>query len=84
MYNFTTKEQVHNHGYEASGKTLKALAENMDMKVSGKKSQAGDAWESWFGVNKNSEAEADLPEAGVELKMTGVINTKNGPSAKER
>lgn len=84
MYNFTTKEQVHNHGYEAVGKTLKALAENMDMKVSGKKSQAGDAWESWFGVNKNSEAEADLPEAGVELKMTGVINTKNGPSAKER
>ena len=36
MYNFTTKEQVHNHGYEAVGKTLKALAENMDMKVSGK------------------------------------------------
>lgn len=81
---YKTKEQVHNRGCEAVGKPISELVNEMDMKVSGKKSQIGDAWESWFGVEKNSIAGADLPEAGVELKATGVRETKNGKSAKER
>lgn len=81
---YNTKEIVHNRGCEAVGKPISQLAKEMDMKISGKKSQVGDAWESWFGVEKNSITGADLPEAGVELKATGVKMTQNGPSAKER
>lgn len=81
---YNTKEHVHNRGCEAVGKPISELVNEMEMKVSGKKSQVGDAWESWFGVEKNSIAGADLPEAGVELKATGVRETKNGKSAKER
>lgn len=84
MIEFTSKEQVHNHACLAVGKTLGELASKMDLKLSGKKSQAGDAWESWFGVSKNSEAEADLPKAGIELKMTGVFKNSKGMTAKER
>lgn len=81
---YSTKEQVHNRGCEAVGKTMGELAASMDEKASGKKSKVGDAWESWFGVDKNSIAGADLSEAGVELKATPVKHTKNGISAKER
>ncbi|WP_207941510.1 hypothetical protein DOK78_000272 [Enterococcus sp. DIV2402] len=81
---YNTKEKVHNRGCEAVGKPISELVEEMDMKISGKKSQVGDAWESWFGVEKNNIAGADLPEAGVELKATGIRETKNGKSAKER
>lgn len=84
METYKTKEQVHNRGCEAVGKTIGELAKAMEMKISGQKSQVGDAWESWFDVEKNSIAGADLAEAGVELKATGVKDTKNGKSAKER
>ncbi|XBG89897.1 hypothetical protein V4S38_06890 [Enterococcus cecorum] len=53
---YKTKEQVHNRGCEAVGKTMGELATSMDEKASGKKSKVGDAWESWFGVDKNSIA----------------------------
>ena len=86
LANFTypTKESVHNRGCEAIGKTMGELATAMESKVSAKKSQVGYAWESWFGVVTNSEAGKDLTKAGVELKSTGVIDTRNGKSAKER
>lgn len=84
MVVFQTKEQVHNHAYEAVGKPVKELIKMMDMKLSGKKSRVGDAWESWFGVKKNNIAGPDLEEVGVELKATPVKDTRNGKSAKER
>lgn len=84
MLNFQTKEQVHNRGCEAVGRPVGELVKQMDMKLSGKKSQVGDAWESWFGVEKNNIAGPDLAEAGVELKATPVKDTRNGKSAKER
>ena len=41
--------------------------------------------ESWYGYPINSKAEPDFPEAGVELKVTGVVRDKNGEyRAKER
>ena len=84
MNTYTTKEQVHNRGIEAIGKSLAEISAVMNVKTSGKKSKAGDAWESWFGVEKNSIAGADLAEAGVELKATAIINTTKGKTAKER
>lgn len=84
MNHFQAKEQVHNRACEAVGRPVKELVEQMDMKLSGKKSQVGDAWESWFGVEKNSIAGPDLEEVSVELKATPVKETRNGKSAKER
>jgi DNA mismatch repair protein MutH len=84
MDEFKTREAVHNHGCEAVGKTMLELVNSMHSKLSGKKSRVGDAWESWFGIEKNSNPEPDLVEAGVELKTTGVVETRNGKSAKER
>lgn len=41
--------------------------------------------ESWYGYKINSDARPDFPEAGVELKVTGVVRDKNGEyRAKER
>ncbi len=85
MVAYKTKEQVHNRALKAIGKSMSELMANMPEKKSGKKSQVGDAWESWFGVDKNSIAGADLYEAGVELKATPFKVLKNGKqSAKER
>lgn len=85
MVIYKTKEQVHNRALEAIGKTMTELMTSMPEKKSGKKSQVGDAWESWFGLDKNSIAGADLYEAGVELKATPFKVLNNGKrSAKER
>jgi DNA mismatch repair protein MutH len=82
---YKTKEQVHNRGKKAVGKTVIELANNMPTKKISKKSAYGDAWESWFGVEKNNVAGPDLPEAKVELKATGIKTLRNGKhSAKER
>lgn len=40
--------------------------------------------ESWFGYAPNSDSEPDLPEAGIEIKVTPYIRGKNGIKAKER
>ena len=40
--------------------------------------------ESWFGYKPDSESEPDFPEAGVELKVTPYIRSKDGIRAKER
>lgn len=40
--------------------------------------------ECWFGYKANSDAEADFPKAGVELKVTPYEKTKKGFRAKER
>jgi len=37
-----------------------------------------------FGLSPDNAAEADLKDAGLELKVTGVIKNKNGIRAKER
>lgn len=82
---YTVKERIHNRALEAVGKTLGELLSSMPEKKVSHKSYAGDAWESWFGIYKNSVAGADLADAGVELKATPLIkNNKGGYSAKER
>lgn len=83
-FHYPTKENVHNRACAAVGKTMRELITAMDNKASAKKSQVGYAWESWFGRNTSNLAGKDLIAADVELKSTGVIDTKNGKSAKER
>ena len=83
MFEYKTKEQVHNRAKEAVGKTIREL--NNDAPVLGYKSSVGDAFEAWFGKTKDSESRPDMEEAGVELKATPFKKLKNGNySAKER
>ncbi|MDM5326791.1 Sau3AI family type II restriction endonuclease [Neobacillus sp. CF12] len=81
---YKTKAEVHNHGLEAIGKTLKEINNNQSL-TGAHKSGAGDAWETWFGKVKDSDSEPDMRKAGVELKATPIKENKNGTlSAKER
>lgn len=85
---FETVEEVHNHALEIVGKSLQDL--DNEQSVSGK-SKFGDAFERWFGKEKDSASEPDMREAGVELKATPYYQLKgrgkNGEakySSKER
>lgn len=86
---YITKEQVHNRAKDAIGKTMRELYNsagvyNVDDLVKNK-NFIGDAFECWMKVPKNSRAEADIVEAGVELKATPYKILKSGKkSAKER
>lgn len=86
---YITKEQVHNRAKDAVGKTMRELYNsagvyNVDDLVKNK-SFVGDAFECWMKVPKNSRAEADIVEAGVELKATPYKVLQSGErSAKER
>ncbi|HJG68224.1 DNA mismatch repair protein MutH [Staphylococcus cohnii] len=83
MTEYKTKQQVHNRAKEAVGKTLMEL--NDGIPISGTKSSAGDAFETWFGKQKDSDSRPDMEEAGVELKATPIKKLKNGQySSKER
>ncbi|MDK8643465.1 Sau3AI family type II restriction endonuclease [Niallia taxi] len=81
---YKTKAEVHNHGLEAVGKSLREINNNQSL-TGAHKSGAGDAWETWFGKEKESGSEPDMRIAGVELKATPIKENKNGTlSAKER
>lgn len=83
MAEYKTKQQVHNRAKEAVGKTLKEL--NGGMSITDTKSSVGDAFESWFGKQKDNDSKPDMEEAGVELKATPIKKLKNGQySSKER
>jgi len=81
---FSSPEEAHNHGVAGVGKTAKELMSSATKGNIAHKSKMGDAWEAWFGVTKNSEAQPDLVDAKVELKATPIKKTRNGYSAKER
>lgn len=83
---YQTVEEIHNRAIEGLGIPFKEmmLSNNIE-EVKSNKATAGDAWEAWFKVPKNSVAGADLVEAGVELKATPYKQNKNSTySAKER
>ena len=81
---FNNREDVHNWALKALGKTVGELLALMPNKKTANKSIYGDAWESWFGVEKNSLAEADLSAVGIELKATPLKRVRDGITAKER
>ncbi|MEH7144742.1 Sau3AI family type II restriction endonuclease [Priestia megaterium] len=81
---YKTKAEVHNRGLKAIGKSLREINNNQSL-TGAHKSGAGDAWETWFGKEKDSNREPDMRIAGVELKATPIKENKNGTlSAKER
>lgn len=87
MSKYKTKEDVHNRAKDAIGTPMEQIYEQCGQYDANPKSKnyIGDAFEAWMDVPKNSRAEADLTEAGVELKATPYKILKNGqPSAKER
>lgn len=81
---FNNREEVHNWALKALGKTVGELQALMPHKKTANKSIYGDAWESWFGVEKNNLAEADLGAVGIELKATPLKRVGYGITAKER
>ncbi|WP_436875757.1 Sau3AI family type II restriction endonuclease [Mammaliicoccus sciuri] len=83
MAQYRTKEEVHNRAREAVGLTIKEINGGYGLKSS--KNSVGDAFEHWFGVEKNSDRRPDLVEAGVELKATPIHKIKSGAyRSKER
>lgn len=87
MSKYKTKEEVHNRAKDIIGKSMIEIYEENGIYDAKPKSKnyVGDAFELWMDVPKNSRAEADLAEAGVELKATPYKILKNGQySAKER
>jgi len=46
--------------------------------------EVGHAIEAFFGIPRNSRAEADFPEAGIELKVVPLRRTSRGLGSKER
>lgn len=82
--NFKSKKEVHDWALQALGKTVGELQSCMPNKKTANKSIYGDAWESWFGVEKNNIAEADLENVGIELKATPLKKVRDGITAKER
>lgn len=83
MYKFNTKADVHNHAKVAEGKTMYELNGNKNLKST--KSSVGDAFEKWFGKEKDNQSKPDIEEVGIELKATPYKKLKNGNySAKER
>ena len=83
---FTTKESILNHGKNAVGMTVGEIDRYGRLDSDGIKGGVGHVIEeSWYHYKPNSDAEPDFTEAGVELKVTGVIKDKKGDyKAKER
>ena len=81
---YTTKEAVLKRGQEAIGIPLKDI--DKTGRISTGKGAIGTVIEeSWFGYPANSESEPDIPEAGVEIKVTPYVKNKKGDiRAKER
>ena len=80
---YKTKEEVLRRAQEAIGIPLKDIDKTGRLRT-GKGAIGTVIEESWFGYTPNSESEPDFPEAGVELKATPYLRTRNGIRAKER
>ncbi|WP_395150383.1 Sau3AI family type II restriction endonuclease [uncultured Allofournierella sp.] len=80
---YNTKEAVLRRAQDAINIPMKDIDKTGRIKT-GKGAIGTVLEESWFGYTPNNESEPDFPEAGVELKATPYIRTKNGIRAKER
>ncbi len=82
---YKTQEEILIRGTEAIGKTVRQIDKYGRVDSDGIKGSIGHVVEeSLYGYKINSDAEPDFPEAGVELKVSGVVKDKNGYKAKER
>ena len=80
---YTTQEAVLDRARQAIGIPLWQI-DTTGRLATGKGAIGTVIEESWFGYPPNPDAEPDLPEVGVELKVTPYIRGKNGIRAKER
>lgn len=80
---YKTKEDVLKRAQEAIGIPLRDIDKTGRL-ATGKGAIGTVLEESWFGYQPNGEAQADFPEAGVELKATPYVRTQHGIRAKER
>ena len=84
-FEYKTQEEILIRGTEAIGKTVRQIDKYGRVDSDGIKGSIGHVVEeSLYGYKINSDAEPDFPEAGVELKVSGVIKDKKGYKAKER
>lgn len=83
---YKTQEEVLYRGRQAVGLTFGEMDKHGRADSKELKGGIGHVVEeSWYGYKINSDARPDFPEAGVELKVTGVVRDKNGEyRAKER
>ena len=80
---YTTKEAILKRAQEIKGIPLRDI-DTTSRLATGKGAIGTVIEESWFGYSPNSESEPDFPEAGVELKVTPYLRSRNGIRAKER
>lgn len=83
---YETQEEILFRGRQAVGLTFGEM--DLYARADSKEVKGGIGHvveESWYGYSINSKAEPDFAKAGVELKVTGVIKSKDGEyRAKER
>lgn len=100
LYDEADPISIENYGKKMIGKTMRQIYEDrVDDEIVGEEKSAYVAnhenkkykggignliEECWFGYRANSDAEADFPKAGVELKVTPYLKNKRGFRAKER
>lgn len=80
---YLTKEAVLKRAQEAVGIPLRQI-DTTGRLATGKGAIGTVLEESWFCYQPNGEAQADFPEAGVELKVTPYVKSSAGIRAKER
>lgn len=80
---YTTKEEVLRKAQDLIGIPLGEI-DTTGRLSTGKGAIGTVIEESWFGYTPNSESEPDFPEAGVELKATPFLRSKDKIRAKER
>lgn len=80
---YTTGESILRRAQEIIGKELGEVDKTGRLN-SGKGAIGTVIEESWFGYTPNSDSKPDFPEAGVELKVTPYLRTRQGIRAKER
>ena len=78
---YLTKEAVLKRAQEAVGIPLRQI-DTTGRLATGKGAIGTVLEESWFCYQPNGEAQADFPEAGVELKVTPYVKSSAGIRAK--
>lgn len=89
MYKWNSVDEVHKHALKAVDKQIKDIVKEDSVQKyyaqPKNKGWIGNAIESdWFGIPNNTRNEADIPNLNLEIKVTPIIKTRNGWSAKER
>jgi DNA mismatch repair protein MutH len=85
-YRTATEDEIRSLAQRLPGLLVGDLAGGTftDLGAAHGKAEVGHALEAYFGIPKNSRAEADFPGAGIELKAVPVLKTGSKVRVKER